>query len=1544
MNLPTSLSKLGHRVVQTAQRLLLVAACAFSGGAMAITTPLSDGPIRSTNAIPANVMLALSVEWPTGVVEAYNDEVTADCPGRDANNDSYCYTAAKTYIGYFDPYKCYSVVGNVFTPSAYTNGASFAAPKAGDHSCSMKWSGNFLNWATMQTTDEFRWAMTGGDRVVDTATTTVLEKARHDGQGGFSQFPIKRVGGAPVGAFTPVAPSTVTPFNDAELFIRISNLNTVMWVSANRSVIVDNNHPDAGNSGNTLALPATANYTEPGLCTAYTGSGTCAQVTVSTGGTRTIVENQTSTEAGQCPATGGTILSCTNASAPVTTNLRRVARFDSNDCGSVASGYVSCIPTRRYTVTELGACDPAPAANLILGSCSTRSGGRRRYDRTEAGTCSPAPVPVSPTTYTGCNAAGSIVVRDETGACPVAGAISCSIVSSTSAGTRTVVRQITTVQAGQCAAYTGSGTCTNTTLAAGVNSRRITNGTVGGASPYPTITPLYVRVKVCDEVNYPETQTRCTDYVNGGSVSYKPEGLVQENSLKLRFGAFGYLLDNSQQRDGGVLRARMKDVGPLKASPGTTPVTNGAREWLATDGTYVFNPDAADATTTGFSADNSGVIQYLNKFGRRAGYKSYDPVAEMYAEVLKYFKGPQSNGATPSYSSGLDATMVDGFPVIRNWNDPIQYSCQKNFVITIADANTWLDKNLPGNTDNNGEPPAAGLDTGYNVVDLTNTVGAFETTTTAALSNWGAYRNGRDSAQYLSGLAYYAHTTDLRPGNTYPGFTNKNGKQTITSYFVDVREANGWGTGNDDPRVQMWMAAKYGGFKYSQAEDVSDAPVVFDNTKPWANAAAGMVQGFPVPKNYFAANQPDKLVSGLRSAFADIGAQIGSAAGGSVASTDVSILGGGNAFYKVQYKPGEWSGNVQAITFAAIDANGVLDTVVGWDANRVIDAQVGTNSGSRVVITAVPGVGTLGQPFRLGNLSAAQKTALGPATPASEQQDVLDYLRGDRTKENLLPDGVLNPSGKYRTRKFLLGDIVDSEAIFIGAPDAEYDDALNPGYDAFKTTYAARKPLLYVGANDGMLHALDANPVEASGGGREIFAFIPSAMYQGPNNTPALSGLRSLTNDPLDHRFFVNGKPVVKDVDFDRLSGAPTGTGTPDWRSILIGGFGKGGKGFYALDVTNPAQLTTEASAATKVLWEFSDEDMGYSYGLPVITKTRKYGWVVLLTSGYNNTTSSVVANRGKGFLYVLNPRTGALLKKITLPEGTVTDPSGFAQIAAYVPSAASGMVDEVYGGDLLGNVWRIDFKGDATVEPSAIKFAELKDTASPAKGQPITTAPVVDYSPNDKKRYVFVGTGQYLDASDATRTQVQSFYTLRDGTQGARYEDSPTPTLGISLPAGVTFPLNRAQLANNANLLTGLTTSQIQAKPSGWYYDLPGVTLTGNIRERISVQPKAEALGVIAWVGTLPETDVCNPNGRSFTYKASFGSGITQLYTKDAAGLITKQTSIETTELVKIQTVNINGETATLGSSATGDPFKVGPSSYTVGSGRYLNWRELLQ
>ena len=402
-------------------------------------------------------------------------------------------------------------------------------------------------------------------------------------------------------------------------------------------------------------------------------------------------------------------------------------------------------------------------------------------------------------------------------------------------------------------------------------------------------------------------------------------------------------------------------------------------------------------------------------------------------------------------------------------------------------------------------------------------------------------------------------------------------------------------------------------------------------------------------------------------------------------------------------------------------------------------------------------------------------------------------------------------------------------------------------------------------------------------------------------------------------------------------------TTTPDWRTILVGGLGKGGKGFYALDITDPANFATEVSAASKVLWEYTDEDMGFSLGEPVIVKTRKWGWVVLVSSGYNNTTSSVAGNRGKGFLYILNARTGALLQKIATTAGTATNPSGFSPISGYTPSFADYTTDEVYGGDLFGNVWRFDMRSATAAVPAPLLFATLTDAAN--VGQPITTIPLIEYSTADSKRYVFVGTGRFLDVADIQNPQQQSFYAIRDGSIGQRFETTASAT-GEALPSGATFPITRSMLANNANLVAGLSAAQISTNPMGWYFELPGrIPATGTVlsRERINLNPKASQ-GFVTWVGNVPDTNACNPNGVSSQYATTYGGGKSLLYTVDAMNNRTYAASVTTSALVKSQLVNVGDQVRILGTDSQGTPFLIGNPLNSFGAARLLNWREILQ
>jgi type IV pilus assembly protein PilY1 len=452
-------------------------------------------------------------------------------------------------------------------------------------------------------------------------------------------------------------------------------------------------------------------------------------------------------------------------------------------------------------------------------------------------------------------------------------------------------------------------------------------------------------------------------------------------------------------------------------------------------------------------------------------------------------------------------------------------------------------------------------------------------------------------------------------------------------------------------------------------------------------------------------------------------------------------------------------------------------------------------------------------------------------------------------------------------------------------------------------------------------------------------------MYAGPSGNPSIDGLSSLAKIDFVHHYFVNATPNFGDVDFKRAGVNPNATTEPtsDWRTIVVGGLGKGGRGIYALDVTTvPGASEAEASLASKLLWEYVDEDMGFVYGRPEIHKTRRWGWVVLVESGYNNVNGATAGNRGKGYLYVLNAKTGELLQKISTGEGTATNPSGFGRVSAVVPKKSDGLIDAVYGGDLLGNVWRFDFSSATANVPSPVKIATLADENGVA--QPVTSEIRVDASrpaQGSTRRMVFVGTGKYLDLSDVFDQQKQAFYAIQDGTaEFGGFEKVKT------------FPVARANLEAVTDLLTGVTVDPTTKR--GWYYVLPEyVEVPAGATPKRSAERvifKADVLQIakkVTFTSVVPasSTDACAPGGKSYTYLLDYDTGRSFLSVKNAAGEVVRTTKIEGAQAVDARLLRIDGRgTRVTATRTSGEVGEVGEALGRVGDPALLNWREIFE
>jgi type IV pilus assembly protein PilY1 len=409
----------------------------------------------------------------------------------------------------------------------------------------------------------------------------------------------------------------------------------------------------------------------------------------------------------------------------------------------------------------------------------------------------------------------------------------------------------------------------------------------------------------------------------------------------------------------------------------------------------------------------------------------------------------------------------------------------------------------------------------------------------------------------------------------------------------------------------------------------------------------------------------------------------------------------------------------------------------------------------------------------------------------------------------------------------------------------------------------------------------------------------------------------------------VDATPTMADVDFGRTSG---GSGTADWRTLLIGGLGKGGKALYALDITNPSSVSSETTAAAKVLWEFTDSALGFTYGQPIVIKTRKYGWVVIAGSGYNNTD-------GKGYFFFINPRTGALLEKVAVPctpTCSSTTQSGMAHINAFVLNAADGVADAVYGGDLLGNIWRLDVT-DTSDYPTPVRFATL--TASDGSVLPITTKPLPVVQPRTNLRFVTVGTGRMLDQSDIPSTQAQRFFAILDGTNAAFSQDGTISGKPSTLPSGVHFPITVARLAARTDLNTQVLLDM--STQLGWYVDL-GVSAGGS-GWRVLIDPTS-FYGTVAFASTSPSsTDACSPDGTSRIYVLDLGSGYCALNTTNGTCYASNFTGIVTDLRFLSRNVNGVGKLSLGVGTTTGDrPNPLLKQTPGIGIKR-LNVREII-
>jgi Tfp pilus tip-associated adhesin PilY1 len=717
-------------------------------------------------------------------------------------------------------------------------------------------------------------------------------------------------------------------------------------------------------------------------------------------------------------------------------------------------------------------------------------------------------------------------------------------------------------------------------------------------------------------------------------------------------------------------------------------------------------------------------------------------------------------------------------------------------------------------------------------------------------------------------------------------------------------------------------------------------------------------------KAYFATTA-QALSDDLQAAFLSISGQKLSEAS---LTGNVSTLASGAFIYTTAFNSSDWSGDIMAYSIDA--TTGAINTIPTWQASKKVPSSRNLITWTGSTSVALPSVysGLSATPS-----TASEQTSIGSggtaALTTTNQNLVLGWMAG--TDQSALPGSRTRSNG-------VIGDIMGGSPVYVGSPSGSFDTLLpataagQSSYLTFKSSNSSRTPMLYAGANDGMLHGVNAST------GAEVFGYIPQGVYVDwvdTNATSANNGILDSGEVPIQkfyeltqagygyvatqpHRFFVDGAPTAGDAYF---STSKAGIAANSWHTVVVGGLGKGGRSIYALDVTNPTTFTSGSSG--NVLWEFNDSSdtsggclvsgsygcMGYTYSKPQIARVNSgsgYVWAAIFGNGYN-------AASDLGHLYVVNIETGALIKRIDTGVA-----GGLSTVTAYTPKSGTyqGVATTVYAGDLLGNIWRFDLSNATPANWTAFKLFTAKDSSNNA--QPITEAPLVadatalPYSLSGGVMVTF-GTGTYFQTSDLSydvNPVYDSMYSIWD-KDGTAITSSQLQASTVTTSGGY---LNVTSTLTNPWPTTG-TGSR------GWYLNLT-TGASPYVGER-SVFTPIQIGNILIFDTVIPtNTDPCTGGGTSWFYGIdAVTGGFASVF--DLTGSGTYSTSISAFQstvgvlsqpfFVASSANTYSGVIYAQGSNGTVQSINIcfscksngtppsNPSSYTPTSGR-MTWRQL--
>ncbi|MCL1979663.1 MAG: PilC/PilY family type IV pilus protein, partial [Proteobacteria bacterium] len=542
---------------------------------------------------------------------------------------------------------------------------------------------------------------------------------------------------------------------------------------------------------------------------------------------------------------------------------------------------------------------------------------------------------------------------------------------------------------------------------------------------------------------------------------------------------------------------------------------------------------------------------------------------------------------------------------------------------------------------------------------------------------------------------------------------------------------------------------------------------------------------------------------------------------------------------------------------------------------------------------------------------------------AAEANKIINYIRGQEVTG--FRNRTIDYDNNHHPQVMRLGDVVHSSPTVVGAPESGYDLAYrDTSYTAFRRQYADRRQMVYVGANDGMLHAFNGGFYKAGDHsfsvagtahdgvaatqhplGSEIWAYVPMNL---------LPHLKWLTipkgSDPdapdylgYQHTYYLDGQAKV----FDAKIFAPDADHPQGWGTVLVIGMRFGGgpmavdidgntrefrSAYVIMDVTNP-------EVEPRLLAEIPMPDASFTLSNPAVAIVKDKQalqdankWFLVFGSGPTDLVTASTGNNAHLFIFDLAELASPGASASGAPQGCARAPLGSGPMFIY--SCDTGAAAS-FAGDPVVVDWDLDYKADSIYFGTAggpnqasgrmmrldigKENDPLHNPANPADwsavatvidvAQPIVAAPTLGVDGNrPRNKWVFFGTGRFLVNADLTSTATQSIYGVIDnGTEANKINLRNTSEARVGRDGALTG-LEGESMASFDDLLRAPTNR-------GWYLDLPPIQGTAGVSPATrGGQPSVLAGGILFTTVYQPSQDQCAGEGSSRLYGLNYTTG----------------------------------------------------------------------